>query len=187
MLSTTKPGFKSDHWPIVEFSASFRLSVRRNLGLHLFRFLLLCDWSKRMTTSSQPIRFKTATNHDLRFPALQAVGSFLLWVLIGSLRSLAFFWFASDHMESGLTTLNWTALYFMRKTWSKIPPLSIILKCIFQLIWLIFMLNRFSTRRFKIITKFWDWNEVRIWHAACILLGSAKVDSVMFLKNHRLS
>lgn len=83
MLSTTKRGFKSDHWPFVEFSASFRLSVRRNLGLHLFRFLLLCDWSKRNTTTSQPIRCKTETNRDLHFPALQAVGSFLLWVLIG--------------------------------------------------------------------------------------------------------
>ena len=41
------------------------MSVESNPGLHCFCFTTLCDWSRKLAPSSQPIRSKTKTNRDL--------------------------------------------------------------------------------------------------------------------------
>ena len=54
----------------------FQLSVESNPGLHWFCFTTLCDWSRKLAPPSQPIRYKTKTNHDLVtrvFPRLRLV------------------------------------------------------------------------------------------------------------------
>ena len=55
--------------------SNLRSSVKRNLGLFCFCLLTpLCDWSKTVTPSSQPIIWKTKISHDLLtrdFPRLR--------------------------------------------------------------------------------------------------------------------
>ena len=56
--------------------SNFQLSVESNPGLHWFCFTRLCDWSRKLAPSSQPIRRKTKTNRDLVtrvFPRLRPV------------------------------------------------------------------------------------------------------------------
>ena len=58
----------------------------------------LCDWSRKLTPLSPPMRCKIWTNFDLvarvfpRFPAFWAVWLFLLWILTGSLFFLILCW-----------------------------------------------------------------------------------------------
>ena len=72
----------------------FQLNVERNPGLHWFCFTLLCDWSRKLAPLYQPI-----TTWLLAFscaPALQRVGLFWFWVLIGSFRYFPQSWLAGD-------------------------------------------------------------------------------------------
>ena len=61
---------------ILNYLEHFQLSVKSNLGLHWFCFTMLCDWSRKLAQSSQPIRRRTKTNRNLItrvFPRLRPV------------------------------------------------------------------------------------------------------------------
>ena len=45
--------------------SNFQLSVNSNLGLLWLYFTLLCDWSRKLVPSSQPIRCKTKNSGDV--------------------------------------------------------------------------------------------------------------------------
>ena len=76
--------------------SNFQLSVNSNLGLLWLYFTLLCDWSRKLVPSSQPIRCKTKNSGDVVirvFPRFKHYACFtlsppwltmmLIFVLIG--------------------------------------------------------------------------------------------------------
>ena len=73
--------FTSAGWDDVSPIRQLSLNrVKSFPGLHWFCFTSLCDWSRKLTPLSQPIRCKTKTKHDLLarvFPRFRMFGRFL--------------------------------------------------------------------------------------------------------------
>ena len=82
---------------MVYASNNFQLSVASYLGLHWFCFTSLCDWSRKLTPSSQPIWFVfTLSSHWLL--------RIFLFLLIGF----------CDYFGFSFTTLNRKSLCLLR-------------------------------------------------------------------------
>ena len=103
--------------------SNFQFDVERDLRLHWFCFTSFCDWVRKLTPLSPPVRCRTKTNDDLiarvfshfSGPSLPVFTVCSYWLL-----NIFFFFLIGRcyYFGFGFTTISRKALYFW---WRRIP------------------------------------------------------------------